>query len=128
LHDHGADAVLLDSASRLKHGVARIDAWWPKINALVRTAITNACTEAYNRLVKQVERQLRIPEARALRAKYDSTAPANSGPQPRFHADCPVKIEEPVAPVVGRLMKERRAWRQITCCGDGMPLPESAAG
>jgi hypothetical protein len=63
---------------------ATVDAWWPKINALARTAITNACTEDYNRLVKQVERQLRIPEARALRAKYDSTAPANSGPQPRF--------------------------------------------
>ncbi|MBO0880610.1 MAG: pyridoxal-phosphate dependent enzyme, partial [Mycobacterium sp.] len=26
---------------------------------------------------------------------YDSTAPANSGPQPRPHADCPVKVEEP---------------------------------
>ncbi len=26
---------------------------------------------------------------------YDSTAPANSGPQPRPHADCPGKVEEP---------------------------------
>ena len=33
---------------------------------------------------------------RTLPAGYDSTAPANSGPQPRLHADCPVKIEEPL--------------------------------
>ena len=30
-------------------------------------------------------------------AGYDSTAPANSGPQPRLHADCPVKVEEPLS-------------------------------
>ncbi|MGK2904535.1 MAG: hypothetical protein ACSLE7_17040, partial [Mycobacterium sp.] len=35
---------------------------------------------------------------RTLPAGYDSTAPANSGPQPRLHADCPVKIEEPINP------------------------------
>ncbi|BBZ06843.1 hypothetical protein MDOR_10120 [Mycolicibacterium doricum] len=33
-------------------------------------------------------------------AGYDSTAPANSGPQPRHHADCPLKIEEPVCRIV----------------------------
>jgi hypothetical protein len=28
-------------------------------------------------------------------AGYDSTAPAPSGPQPRLHADCAAKVEEP---------------------------------
>ena len=41
--------------------------------------------------------RLRIPEIESTRpAGYDSTAPANSGPQPRPQADCPVKIEEPL--------------------------------
>ena len=33
-----------------------VDAWWPEINAFVTTGITNARTEGYNRLVKQVKR------------------------------------------------------------------------
>jgi len=33
-----------------------IDTWWPEINAFVNTGITNAGTEGYNRLVKQVKR------------------------------------------------------------------------
>ena len=76
---------------------ATVDTWWPEINAFVTTGITNARTEGYNRLRQTGQtRRLRIPESRATRpAGYDSTAPANSGPQPRLHADCPVKIEEP---------------------------------
>jgi len=35
---------------------ATIDTWWPEINAFVTTGITNAGTEGYNRLVKQVKR------------------------------------------------------------------------
>src|SRR5215475_8327946 len=35
---------------------ATIDTWWPEINAFVQTGITNARTEGYNRLVKQVKR------------------------------------------------------------------------
>jgi transposase len=35
---------------------ATIDAWWPEINAFVQTGITNARTEGYNRLLKQVKR------------------------------------------------------------------------
>ena len=35
---------------------ATVDAWWPEIDAFVRTGITNARTEGYNRLVKQVKR------------------------------------------------------------------------
>ena len=35
---------------------ATIDTWWPEINAFVTTGITNARTEGYNRLVKQVKR------------------------------------------------------------------------
>jgi transposase len=33
-----------------------IDTWWPEINAFIQTGITNARTEGYNRLVKQVKR------------------------------------------------------------------------
>jgi transposase len=33
-----------------------IDTWWPEINAFITTGITNARTEGYNRLVKQVKR------------------------------------------------------------------------
>ena len=33
-----------------------IDTWWPEINAFVTTGITNAGTEGYNRLAKQVKR------------------------------------------------------------------------
>jgi len=33
-----------------------IDTWWPQINAFITTGITNARTEGYNRLVKQVKR------------------------------------------------------------------------
>jgi transposase len=35
---------------------ATVDHWWPEINAFVTTGITNARTEAYNRLLKQVKR------------------------------------------------------------------------
>jgi len=35
---------------------ATIDEWWPQIHAFVQTGITNARTEGYNRLVKQVKR------------------------------------------------------------------------
>ena len=75
---------------------ATIDTWWPEINAFVQTGITNARTEGYNRLVKQVKRVgCGFRNRRTPPAGYDSTAPANSGPQPRLHADCPVKIDEP---------------------------------
>ena len=33
-----------------------VDTWWPQINAFITTGITNARTEGYNRLVKQVKR------------------------------------------------------------------------
>jgi transposase len=35
---------------------ATVDDWWPEINAFVTTGITNARTEGYNRLIKQVKR------------------------------------------------------------------------
>ena len=35
---------------------ATIDQRWPEINAFVQTGITNARTEGYNRLLKQVKR------------------------------------------------------------------------
>ena len=73
-----------------------VDTWWPEINAFLTTGITNARTEGYNRLLKQVKRVVADSETVSIRpGEYDSTAPANSGPQPRFHADCPAKVEEP---------------------------------
>jgi transposase len=33
-----------------------VDTWWPEINAFLTTGITNARTEGYNRLLKQVKR------------------------------------------------------------------------
>ena len=54
-------------------------------------------TEGYNRLLKQVKRFGWGFKTASIRpAGYDSIAPATSGPQPRFDADCPVKVEEPV--------------------------------
>lgn len=35
---------------------ATVDTWWPEINAFITTGITNARTEGYNRLIKQVKR------------------------------------------------------------------------
>ncbi|MBV8347332.1 MAG: ISL3 family transposase [Mycolicibacterium sp.] len=35
---------------------ATVDTWWPEINAFLTTGITNARTEGYNRLLKQVKR------------------------------------------------------------------------
>ncbi len=64
---------------------ATVDDWWPEINAFVQTGITNARTEGYNRLVKQVKRVscgFRNREHSARRIRFHCTAPANSGPQP----------------------------------------------
>ena len=72
-----------------------VDTWWPEINAFVATGITNAATEGYNRLIKQVKRIADSETQPTRRAGYDSAAPTNSGPQPGLAADCPVKIEEP---------------------------------
>jgi transposase len=51
-----------------------IDAWWPEIEAFVRTGITNARTEGHNRLVKQVKR-----------AGCGYRNPTNSAPRMRFY-------------------------------------------
>ena len=53
---------------------ATVDTWWPEINAFVATGITNARTEGYNRLVKQVKR---------VGCGYRN--PANSARRIRFH-------------------------------------------
>ncbi|KAA8955108.1 ISL3 family transposase, partial [Mycobacterium sp.] len=55
---------------------ATIDTWWPEINAFVATGITNARTEGYNRLVKQVKRVgcgFRNREHSARRIRFHST-------------------------------------------------------
>lgn len=51
-----------------------VDTWWPEINAFITTGITNARTEGYNRLVKQVKR-----------AACGFRNPANSARRIRFH-------------------------------------------
>ncbi|WP_242603479.1 transposase [Mycolicibacterium thermoresistibile] len=51
-----------------------VDTWWPEINAFLVTGITNARTEGYNRLVKQVKR-----------AACGFRNPTNSARRIRFH-------------------------------------------
>ncbi len=51
-----------------------VDTWWPEINAFITTGITNAKTEGYNRLVKQVKR-----------SACGFRNPANSARRIRFH-------------------------------------------
>lgn len=53
-----------------------VDTWWPEINAFVTTGITNARTEGYNRLVKQVKRVgcgFRNQEHSAYRIRFHCT-------------------------------------------------------
>jgi transposase len=53
-----------------------IDTWWPEINAFLQTGITNAGTEGYNRLVKQVKRAacgFRNPTNSARRIRFQCT-------------------------------------------------------
>jgi transposase len=53
-----------------------VDTWWPEINAFVTTGITNARTEGYNRLVKQVKRVgcgFRNQEHSARRIRFHCT-------------------------------------------------------
>ncbi|ASX00399.1 hypothetical protein CKJ58_11025 [Mycobacterium intracellulare subsp. chimaera] len=53
-----------------------IDTWWPEINAFIATGITNARTEGYNRLVKQVKRAacgFRNRENSARRIRFHCT-------------------------------------------------------
>ena len=55
---------------------ATIDTWWPEINAFITTGITNARTEGYNRLVKQVKRVgcgFRNTENSARRIRFHCT-------------------------------------------------------
>jgi transposase len=55
---------------------ATIDTWWPEIHAFVQTGITNAATEGYNRLVKQVKRVgcgFRNPGNSARRIRFHCT-------------------------------------------------------
>lgn len=53
-----------------------IDTWWPEINAFIATGITNAATEGYNRLAKQVKRAacgFRNRENSARRIRFHCT-------------------------------------------------------
>ncbi|WP_082897725.1 transposase [Rhodococcus sp. EPR-157] len=51
-----------------------VDTWWSEINAFITTGITNAKTEGYNRLVKQVKRSacgFRNVDNSARRIRFD---------------------------------------------------------
>ncbi len=53
-----------------------VDTWWPEINAFLTTGITNARSEGYNRLVKQVKRVacgFRNPDNSARRIRFHCT-------------------------------------------------------
>ncbi|MDV6278523.1 ISL3 family transposase [Rhodococcus erythropolis] len=53
-----------------------VETWWPEINAFLRTGITNARTEGYNRLVKTVKRSacgFRNRKNSARRIRFHST-------------------------------------------------------
>lgn len=53
-----------------------VDAWWPEIHAFLTSGVTNARTEGYNRLVKQVKRVgcgYRNPDNSARRIRFHCT-------------------------------------------------------
>jgi hypothetical protein len=63
---------------------ATIDTWWPEINANIHTGITNARTEGYNRLVKQVKRVgcgFRNTENSARRIRFHRTGKQRAATQ-----------------------------------------------
>jgi transposase len=77
---------------------AIIDTWWPEINAYIHTGITNARTEGYNRLVKQVTRVgcgFRNTENSARRIRFHCTGKQRAE-QPRLQAHCPIKIKDDI--------------------------------
>jgi transposase len=62
-----------------------IDTWWQGIEAFLRTGITNAGTEGYNRLVKDVTRRgcgFRNPENHRRRIRYVCTRQSRRTPEP----------------------------------------------
>lgn len=61
-----------------------VDTWWPEINAFITTGITNAKTEGYNRLVKQVKRSacgFRNADNSARRIRFHTTRTARANIQ-----------------------------------------------
>jgi transposase len=63
---------------------ATIDTWWPEINAYIHTGITNARTECYKSLVKQVKRVgcgFRNTENSARRIRFHCTGKQRSATQ-----------------------------------------------
>ncbi|WP_338886703.1 ISL3 family transposase [Rhodococcus sovatensis] len=61
-----------------------VDTWWPEINAFITTGITNAKTEGYNRLVKQVKRSacgFRNVDNSARRIRFHTTRSARASIQ-----------------------------------------------
>ena len=69
----------------------------PEIKTFVQTGITNARAEGTSGGSNRSNVSDADSEIETIQhAGYDSTAPANSGPRPRLHADCPVKVEEPL--------------------------------
>jgi len=50
-----------------------VDAWWPEINAIITSGVTNARTEGYNRLVKRAGRGYRNTEHSMRRIRFHCT-------------------------------------------------------
>ena len=76
-----------------------IETWWPAILAFLHTGLSNARTEGFNRLVKQVKRVacgFRNTENSRRRIRFHCTRAQRPAPDspPR---SCPLNFEEPVS-------------------------------
>ena len=73
---------------------AAVNTWWPEINAFLTTGITNARTEGYNRLLKQVKRAGCGFRNRPNSGPPDTIPlhPQTAGRNPDFK---PIKVGEP---------------------------------
>ena len=113
-----------------------VDTWWPEINAFVTTGITNARTEGYNRLVKQVKRVacgFRNRENSARRIRFHCTQTAGRNPDimliARSKSKSPVTTSPPWLRVVWPAAAYSRRKRlglvpRSACSGAAIRLSE----
>jgi hypothetical protein len=86
--------------------------WWPEINAFIGTGITNARTEGYNRLVKQVKCAgcgFRNPTNSARRIRFHCTRKQRTATGLAAHY--PLKIEEPLFVAIFDMRSLTAVWR-----------------
>jgi Transposase len=73
-----------------------IEAWWPQILAFIDTGMTNAGTEANNRLVKDAARTaVRVPEPRSPAPPGTVALQTDNDQLAVVRVTSPLKIEEP---------------------------------